>query len=383
MRDRLVALRETLKQRKIDGFLITTSSNLFYLAGFRAEGSFGVLTQSESKIFVPELLSQQAKEAIGNLEVVAFRNRPLEKVGKFLAKERVRKLGFEAGEVSVKTYKEMEKAFQNVRLVPLDGVVEKMRMVKTEEEVGLIKKSAAICVASYRFVIRRIRIGMKERTVAGQLEYFMRKRGAEKPSFEIIVASGENTAYPHHQTGEREIKSGDCLVIDIGCVYKGYCSDLTRSIFLDIIKFNRQSGLRAPLPIEFRGKYKKIYQTVLRAQREAIEKIGPGVRCSDIDSAARKVIKAAGLGQYFIHRTGHGVGVDVHELPRLEENNRQVLRPGMVLTVEPGVYIPGFGGVRIEDMVLVTEKGCEILTEDISPSAGVLHLCRKEEGLNI
>jgi len=378
MRDRLAVLRETPKLKKLSGFLITTPSNLFYLAGFRAEGSFGVLTQSESKIFIPELLGQRAKEAVRNFEVVAFRGKPLERVGKFLAKEGVRKLGFEAGEVSVKTYREMEKAFRNVKLVPLYGLVEDMRMVKTAEEVGLIKKSAEICVAAFRFVTRRIRIGMKERTVAGQLEYFMKKRGAEKPPFEIIVASGENTAYPHHQTGEREIRPGDCLVIDIGCVYKGYCSDLTRSIFLDIIKANRRQRLRAPLPVEFRGKYKNIYQTVLRAQREAIEKIGPGIRCSDIDSAARKVIKAAGLGQYFIHRTGHGVGVDVHELPRLEENSTQVLRPGMVLTVEPGVYIPGFGGVRIEDMVLVIEKGREILTEDIfERKKGLIYDCGK------
>jgi len=228
--------------------------------------------------------------------------------------------------------------------------------------VGLIRKSAQICVAAFRFIKRRIRIGMKEKTIACQLEYFMKKRGAEKPSFDIIVASGGNTAYPHYQTGERKIRVGDCLLIDVGCVYKGYCSDLTRPLFLDIIKNNFKEGVRAQLSFEFKGKYGKIYETVRKAQRAAIEKIGPGVKCSSIDSAARKVIARAGLGDYFIHRTGHGVGLDVHELPWVEGNSKQVLKPRMVLTVEPGVYIPGFGGVRIEDMVLVTKKGYEVLT---------------------
>jgi len=363
MVDRLERLREILKRKRIAGFLITCPSNLLYLGGFRAEGSFGLVTQREARIFVPELLCEQAKEIVRNFEVMGFRNKLLEKVGKFLAGEKIRRLGFEAEGVSLKRYKEMERTFRRVGLVPLDGLVEEMRMVKTEEEVGLIRKSAQICVAAFRFIKRRIRIGMKERIIACQLEYFMKKRKAEKPSFDIIVASGGNTAYPHYRTGEREIKPGDCLIIDMGCVYKGYCSDLTRPLFLDIITNSHRKGLWTTLSFEFRGKYKKIYEVVQNAQRAAIEKIRPGVKCSSIDSAARKVIAQAGFGDYFIHRVGHGVGLDIHELPWVEENNKQVLRPGMVLTIEPGVYIPGFGGVRIEDMVLVTKEGCEVLTE--------------------
>lgn len=364
MVDRLGRLREILKQKRIGGFLITSPSNLFYLGGFRAEGSFALVTRREAKIFVPQLLYEQAKEIARNFEVKVFRNKLWEKLGKFLTGEKIRRLGFEAGGVSIKRYREMEKAFRRVRLVPLDGLVEEMRIVKTEEEVGLIRKSAQICVAAFRFIKKRIRIGMKERIIACQLEYFMKKRGAEENSFEIIVASGENTAYPHHQTGERKIRSGDCLLIDMGCVYKGYCSDLTRPLFLDIITNNSGKSLRATLSFEFKGKYKKIYQVVRDAQRAAIEKIRPGVRCSSIDSTARKAIARAGFGDYFIHRTGHGIGLDVHELPWVGENSKQVLRTGMVLTVEPGVYIPGFGGMRIEDMVLVTKKGYEVLTKE-------------------
>ena len=363
MVDRLERLREILKRKRIAGFLITCPSNLLYLGGFRAEGSFGLVTQREARIFVPELLCEQAKEIVRNFEVTGFRNKLLEKVGTFLAGEKIRRLGFEAEGVSLKRYKEMERTFRRVGLVPLDGLVEEMRMVKTGEEVGLIRKSAQICVAAFRFIKRRIRIGMKERIIACQLEYFMKKRKAEKPSFDIIVASGGNTAYPHYRTGEREIKPGDCLIIDMGCVYKGYCSDLTRPLFLDIITNSHRKGLWTTLSFEFRGKYKKIYEVVQNAQRAAIEKIRPGVKCSSIDSAARKVIAQAGFGDYFIHRVGHGVGLDVHELPWVEENSKQVLRPGIVLTIEPGVYIPGFGGVRIEDMVLVTKEGCEVLTE--------------------
>ena len=364
MVDRLGRLREILKRKRIGGFLITSPSNLFYLSGFRAEGSFALVTQREERVFVPELLYEQAKKIVRNFEVIGFRNKLLQKLEKLLVAEKIGRLGFEAGGVSLKRYKEMEKAFRKVRLVPLDSVVEGMRIVKTEEEVSLIRKSAGICVAAFRFIKKRIRIGMKERIIACQLEYFMKKRGAEKPSFEIIVASGENTAYPHHQTGERKIRSGDCLLIDMGCVYKGYCSDLTRPLFSDIIMNNSRGDIRATMPSEFKGKYKKIYQVVREAQRAAIKKIRPGVKCSSIDSAARKVIAQAGLGDYFIHRTGHGVGLDIHELPCVEENSKQVLRAGMVLTVEPGVYIPGFGGMRIEDMVLVTKKGNEVLTEE-------------------
>jgi len=363
MVDRLERLREILKEKRIGGFLISSPSNLFYLGGFRAEGSFGLVTQGEARIFVPELLYEQAKEIVRNFEVIGFRNKLLAKVETFLAGAKIRRLGFEVGGVSLKRYREMERGFRRVRLVPLDGLVEEMRVVKTEEEVNLIRKSAQISVAAFRFVKRRIRIGMKERIISCQLEYFMRKRGAEKPSFDIIVASGENTAYPHYQTGEREIRPGDCLIIDVGCVYKGYCSDLTRPLFLDIITKSHREGLRHKLLFEFGGKYKKIYEAVRKAQRAAIEKIRPGVKCASIDFAARKVIARGGLNDYFIHRTGHGVGLDVHELPWVEENSKQVLRAGMVLTVEPGVYIPGFGGVRIEDMVLVTKKGYEVLTE--------------------
>ncbi len=363
MANRVGRLREIIKEKKIEGFLITNPSNLFYLGAFRAEGSFGVVTQRKAKIFIPELLYEQAKQIVKNFELIAFRDKPLEMVGKFLAEEKIRRLGFEAGGVSIKRYGEMKTAFGKVGLVPLDGLVEEMRMVKTEDEVGLIRKSAQICVAAFRFVKKRIGIGMKERIIAWQLEHFMKKRGAEKPSFDIIVASGENTAYPHYQTGERQIRQGDYLLIDMGCVYKGYCSDLTRPLFLDIIENNRRRGARV-VSFEFSSKYKKIYEAVYKAQRAAIERIRPGVRCSSIDSLARKVIARAGLGDYFIHKTGHGVGLDVHELPWLEESSKQVLKAGMVLTVEPGVYVPGFGGVRIEDMVLVTKKGCEVLTKD-------------------
>ena len=364
MVDRLGKLREILRQKRIGGFLITSPSNLFYLGGFRAEGSFGVVTQREAKIFVPELLYEQAKQIVRNFEVIAFRDRLLAKVGEFLASEKIRKLGLEAGAVSINRYREMGRVFGRVILVPLDGLVEEMRMVKTAEEVGLLRESAQICVAAFRFIKKRIRMGMEERIVAWQLEYFMKKRGAQKPSFDIIVASGENTAYPHYQTGKRQIRPGECLLIDIGCVYKGYCSDLTRPLFLNIITNNRPKGLRIGSPFEFEGKYKEIYEAVYKAQRAAIEKIKPGVKCSIIDSEARKVIARAGLEDYFIHRTGHGVGLDVHELPWLEKGSKRVLEAGMVLTIEPGVYIPDFGGVRIEDMVLVTKKGCEVLTED-------------------
>ena len=364
MVDRLGKLREILRQKRIGGFLITSPSNLFYLGGFRAEGSFGVVTQREAKIFVPELLYEQAKQIVRNFEVIGFRDRLLAKVGEFLASEKIRKLGLEAGAVSINRYREMGRVFGRVILVPLDGLVEEMRMVKTAEEVGLLRESAQICVAAFRFIKKRIRMGMEERIVAWQLEYFMKKRGAQKPSFDIIVASGENTAYPHYQTGKRQIRPGECLLIDIGCVYKGYCSDLTRPLFLNIITNNRPKGLRIGSPFEFEGKYKEIYEAVCKAQRAAIEKIKPGVKCSIIDSEARKVIARAGLEDYFIHRTGHGVGLDVHELPWLEKGSKRVLEAGMVLTIEPGVYIPDFGGVRIEDMVLVTKKGCEVLTED-------------------
>jgi len=359
MVDRLSRLREILREKRLRGFLTTNPSNLFYLGGLRAEGSFGIVTPGKATIFVPELLYQQAREIVKNFQVVGLRNRVLENIGKFLASEKIGRLGFEAGEVSVKRFKEMKRTFRRVKLVPFDGLLEKMRIVKMGEEIDSIRKSARLCVAAFRYVRDRIRVGMKEKIVACQLEYFMKKRGSEKPSFDIIVASGENTAYPHYRTGEREVRLGDCLLIDVGCVYKGYCSDLTRTLFLDIIT----RGQKPRFSLEFEGKFKKIYEAVRDAQKAAIDKIRPGVRCSTVDLTARRVIARAGFRDYFIHKTGHGVGLDVHELPWLEESSKEVLKPGMVITVEPGVYIPGLGGVRIEDMVLVTKAGYEILTQ--------------------
>lgn len=256
-------------------------------------------------------------------------------------------LGFEGQQVSWHTAEQ----WQSTLHVPLRSItIDALRQVKTTDEIARIRAACTIADTSAEHIRQFIRPGMREREVAAELEWFMKQLGAEKPSFDTIVASGPRGALPHGKASEKVIVAGELITLDFGAQYAGYCSDMTRT-FLVAGRYTEPS----------QSSLYNIYQTVLDAQLAAIAAVKPGVLCQSVDAAARKVIDNAGFGEAFGHNTGHGIGIEVHESPLFSADDTTVLQTGMLLTIEPGIYLPGQGGVRIEDVVLVTPQGAEVL----------------------
>jgi Xaa-Pro aminopeptidase len=255
-------------------------------------------------------------------------------------------LAFESAALIVEEYTRLQEKLPGVTLRPLCEGLQDLRAVKTREEIGWISQAARIAGQALAEVRGMIRPGVREREIAIELEYRMRLAGAEQVSFETIVAAGINTALPHATPGDRRIVDGDCIMIDYGAVWEGYHSDETCTAFVGHVD----------------ARQREVYELVRLAHDRAIRAIRAGVSCGEIDRLARSCLAEAGLDSHFSHGTGHGVGLDVHEAPRLAAGRQEILRAGMVVTVEPGVYLPGVWGIRIEDTVLVTEEGCDILT---------------------
>ena len=262
---------------------------------------------------------------------------------------KVRRLGFESHYFLHAAVGRLEKVLaDSTELVPLIGLVEEMRVVKSEEEIGLIKQSVRLNEKIFQQVSSTIAPGMTEIDIALAIERAMRENGAERPSFETIVAFGSNAAKPHAVPTDRVLRENEIVLIDMGLVLKGYCSDMTRTLFLGTPDSLYLDRLRA----------------VRKAQRAAVKAIKAGAICREVDQAARQVLVNAGMGKAFSHSLGHGVGLAVHEAPSLNHRNRKQLRAGMIVTVEPGVYFPDWGGIRLENMAVVREDSCELLNED-------------------
>ena len=266
------------------------------------------------------------------------------------------RLGFEDKSISYSQYKAINDVIGSVvSLVELGDSVDNLRMVKTEEEIELIAKAEAIGDEAFNHIINYVEVGMTEKQVALELEYVMKSLGADGLSFDTIVASGTNSSMPHAVPTDKVIEDGDFLTLDFGCIYNGYCSDMTRTVHMGD---------------EMTEKQLQVYTVVLNAQKEALKAIKPGMVCSHIDKIARDYIEAAGYGDFFGHGLGHGVGLYIHEEPRFSRKCDVILEPGMVLSVEPGIYLPGEFGVRIEDLVVVTEEGYRNLAQ--SPKVLIL-----------
>jgi len=255
-------------------------------------------------------------------------------------------LGFEAKHLTVDFYNELNKKLSRCNLISVTGIVEELRIIKDEEEINRIRKAAQIADSAFKHIVKFIKPGLKEIEVAAEIEYFMRRNGASKASFDIIAASGERAALPHGTAGEKKLEKGNLLVMDFGAVYRGYCSDITRTVVIGTASEEQR----------------KVYDIVLEAQSRALEAAAVNMPCSELDGVAKNIIESYGMGDKFGHSLGHGVGIEVHEAPAVSKNSREDLSPGMVITIEPGIYIKSWGGVRIEDMVLVTEQGPHTLT---------------------
>jgi Xaa-Pro aminopeptidase len=335
-----------LAEPGLDAFLVTSLHNVRYLTGFTGSNAMLLLRVGSGAIlYTDPRYTVQSKQQV-DCEVSIAKGPLTKAVLKDVTRKRLRKVGFEQDHLNVATFEALKKQFPaRAELHPLSGVVEKLRMVKDEVEIGLIRASVQVNSAALEAALKRLKVGVTEAEFAAEIDYQSRKLGAEAPAFDTIVAAGERAALPHAHPGSSKIAPG-MLLIDMGAFCDGYASDMTRMVHLGAAK----------------PKFKKAYKAVLEAQLAAIDAVKPGAKSTNIDRAARRVLKGYGLDREFIHSTGHGLGLEIHEPPRLGKKDKTVLEAGMAITIEPGVYIEGWGGIRIEDTVLVTETGCEVLT---------------------
>jgi len=342
---RITDLQRRLEKLRLDQLLVTHMPNVRYLCGFT--GSSGALLVGErgATLFTDGRYTVQAKQEATHARLRIARGNAAAAALASIKGPRKHAVGLEGDHLSVSAYKALRKATKSL-LKPTSGLIERTRMIKDAEEI--VQLHAAVMLASGLFdvLLHGIKPGTTESHVAAELEYVARPPGAEGMSFETIVASGERSAMPHGVASENPIPASGFVVLDYGVILAGYCSDMTRTVHVGS-------------PGE---KQKALYQAVLDAQLAAISAVHPGQEAGKVDQAARKVLKKAGFASYFTHSTGHGVGLEIHEPPRLGKDQKELLQPGMVITIEPGAYVPGLGGVRIEDMVVVTETGCQVLT---------------------
>ncbi|MCL6593521.1 MAG: Xaa-Pro peptidase family protein [Alicyclobacillus sp.] len=347
--ERWQRLRAELTARGLAGLLVTRPENRFYLTGFR--GSAGaVLVTSDTVWLVTDFryVEQAAQECPG-VVVVQQEGTLSATLTARLPELSITSLGFEADHLTyaeVTALRALEQLPAPVSLIPCTGVVEGLRQSKDDAELACIEQAVRVADAAYAHIRAWIRPGLTEKEVAWELEQCMRRLGASGPSFPTIVASGWRSALPHGVASDKVIAAGELVTLDFGAVVNGYCSDLTRTLVLG-----------SPTPQQ-----QAVYETVLAAQQLALAAARPGMRGSDLDAVARDALTAAGYGPHFGHSLGHGIGLAIHEQPRIGKNSTDVLSPGMVVTIEPGVYLPGWGGVRIEDDVVVTCDGVRVLT---------------------
>ncbi len=338
-----------LGARRLAVFVETGIDNIRYLTGFTGSSAFLIFSNKKSTLLTDSRYASQAREEV---KKNGFSVKIYKKDLFSVISGEIKKLSFsgpvavDGGGLSFNAYQKLKQSLKPLRLRPINDVTGRIRMVKEPSEIELIKKSAAILEKGFKKAERFLRPGVVERDAARKVEDFFIASGAEGVSFESIVASGPRSAMPHGKASCKEIKKRELVVVDMGVSFKGYCSDATRTFAI-----GKSTRLQS-----------KIYRIVKEAQMLAVERITEGVKASRVDSAARAHIRKSGYGRYFGHGTGHGLGLAVHEGPGIGPKSDDVLKAGMVVTVEPGIYLPGWGGVRIEDMVLVKENGCELIT---------------------
>lgn len=344
---RLSDVRKAISALGADCMLVSSPENCLYLSSFTGEGRLLVCSRGQMLMTDSRYVEQAAAEA-PEFQVVTVTGEYAEAVNSLVADLSITCLCFEESHLTFKEYADLRKALGTVELKPVSNVVESLRMRKTSEEVNSIRKAAHLTDMAFEHILEMVRPGVTELEIAIEMEFFMRRNGASASAFPIIIASGARGSLPHGTASSKPLRFGEMITIDAGAVVDHYCSDMTRTI-----------SLGEP-PLEIR----KVYDVVLEAQQAAVASVRPGMRLRDIDAVARDIMARAGYGSYFGHGLGHGVGLAVHEPPRLSPKAPPdgLVENGMVFTVEPGVYIPGLGGVRIEDTVWVHDDMVEILT---------------------
>jgi Xaa-Pro aminopeptidase len=335
---------EGLSTRKIDAMLVAFSPNLRYLSGFTGSNGVLLILDGESILFTdPRYQIQAAQESTCRVRI--SKGPLVNDLLNVIRKRRPRRIGYEPARMSCDFHDSLKsKLPMRTSLEPVKGWMEELRMVKSPTELALIRRSVATNSSAFERTVAKLSARARESDLAAELEYRMRRLGAEKPSFETIVAGGVRSALPHAQPSAARLAG--LVVVDMGAFQEGYASDMTRMLYVG----------------EPNAKVKRMYRAVLEAQLAAIDAVREGARTRDIDAAARNVLKGYGLDRAFTHSTGHGLGLEIHEPPRLGKRDKLRLKAGMAITIEPGVYVKDFGGIRIEDTVVVTKNGCEILT---------------------
>lgn len=346
MASRVERLRELFAPEGVEGLMVSKPENRAYLSGFTGSAGILLITERDAFLVTDFRYEEQAAAQAPDFKVVKHGAQMMESLKELLDSAGVRRIGFERDFVTFGTYEQYRDKLAPVELVPVDGVTEKLRLKKDASEIETIRKAVAIGDEAFNHILKFIEPGQREEDIALELEFAMRKAGAQGRSFDIIVASGPRSSLPHGVASDRVVQDGEFIEMDFGCVYRGYCSDMTRTVVLG----------------EPDEKQREIYEIVLEAQLAALDAARPGITGTELDAVARKIIADRGYGENFGHGLGHGVGRVIHEGPRVSLQGDQILEPGMVVTIEPGIYIPGWGGVRIEDMVVITETGREVLT---------------------
>lgn len=348
--ERLAKLRAAFPKNGIDALLVSSWPNVTYLSGFQSTESWIVVSAKHLYFITDSRYIEQARAEAPGFRMILRDGKSVSEIVADLARRHGWDfVGFEAPIVTHSFYLSLAKKVGESRLKATFGLVEKLREIKDRLEISHIRESAAIAVKGFHYIRQIARPGMKERELQARLEHYTKSIGSEKPAFDLIIAAGKRSSMPHCQSNDTLTRNNDMVLVDMGVVYRGYHSDLTRPIFL-----GKMSAL-----------HKKIYGIVWRAQRAGIAKAGPGVPASAVDAACREVIRKAGYSKKFGHGTGHGVGLEIHEAPTVSGRSQTILKAGMVITVEPGIYLPNQFGVRIEDMVLITQSGHEVLTRDL------------------
>ena len=342
---KLQKLRKALQEQNIDGILITNGYNRRYMTGFTGTAGVAIVSQNDAVFITDFRYTEQAAAQVQDFRIVQHEATIIEEIATQVTNMGIKLLGFEKDTVSYGTY-ELYKNIIQADLVPISGLIEKIRLIKTQQEINIIKVACEIADHAFTHILDFIKPGKTELEVSNELEFFMRKQGATQSSFDIIVASGLRSALPHGVATNKVIEKGDFVTLDFGALYNGYISDITRTVAVG----------------EPSEKLVDMYNAVLASQLLALEKVGPGLTGVQADAIARDYLKEKGYGEAFGHSLGHGIGLEVHEGPGLSMRSNTVLEPGMAVTIEPGVYLPGIGGVRIEDDILITETGNELLT---------------------
>lgn len=344
---RQARLRSILAGRKLDYLLITHMPNVHYLTGFRGSAGMALFGEGDPILFVDPRYTLQAKDQARGVKVMESKQRLREAVGAWLRKRRARELGFDDANLTCAGWKALQKAAGGrCRLRAAGGLVEDLRMVKDAYELGLIRQAARLTSEVFNEVRGLARPGISEADLAAEIEYRVKRKGAEGVAFESIVASGPRSAIPHARASSKLLKKNEFVIFDLGAIISGYAADMTRTVYL---------GKPDARP-------RRIYQAVLEAENKGVLAARAGTEAGAVDATVRRALARRRLSEYFTHSTGHGVGLEIHEKPRVARAETRRLKPGFVVTIEPGVYLEGFGGVRVEDTVAIGDDGPEVLT---------------------